>query len=254
MTRPAGVARRSDQHGASVGASRSGRSPSASRSEERVPAPKKPRSGARTLPIRSTSTRRSRRSIARSGSPSRKRASTRASSPTSCVELGYVSDERRPAGDRGGPHRRPPAGAAAARAGCDHRRPALARGRRALRPRPRRPLRLPGRHGGGEPDLGQHRAPLPARCRSASSTRRRCWSRWPTRPTCSRSTTSRSRPALDCRVAVAAEEDIEALIGRLNTLQSAVSEAITEGDEPEAEEGELAEVSRHAKSAPRTRR
>jgi type IV pilus assembly protein PilB len=47
--------------------------------------------------------------------------------------------------------------------------------------------------------------------------------------------------ALDCRVAVAAEEDIEALIGRLNTLQSAVSEAVTEG-EAEAEEGELAEV------------
>jgi type IV pilus assembly protein PilB len=47
--------------------------------------------------------------------------------------------------------------------------------------------------------------------------------------------------ALDCRVAVAADEDIEALIGRLNTLQSAVSEAVTEG-EAEAEEGELAEV------------
>jgi type IV pilus assembly protein PilB len=47
--------------------------------------------------------------------------------------------------------------------------------------------------------------------------------------------------ALDCRVAVAAEEDIEALIGRLNTLQSAVSEAVTEG-EAEAEDGELAEV------------
>ncbi|HEY8808682.1 MAG TPA: ATPase, T2SS/T4P/T4SS family [Solirubrobacterales bacterium] len=47
--------------------------------------------------------------------------------------------------------------------------------------------------------------------------------------------------ALDCRVAVAAEEDIESLIGRLNTLQSAVSEAVTEG-EAEAEEGELAEV------------
>jgi type IV pilus assembly protein PilB len=46
--------------------------------------------------------------------------------------------------------------------------------------------------------------------------------------------------ALDCRVAVAAEEDIEALIGRLNTLQSAVSEAVSEG---EAEEDELAEVS-----------
>ena len=45
--------------------------------------------------------------------------------------------------------------------------------------------------------------------------------------------------ALDCRVAVAADEDIEALIGRLNTLQSAVSEAVIEG---EAEE-DLAEVS-----------
>jgi type IV pilus assembly protein PilB len=43
---------------------------------------------------------------------------------------------------------------------------------------------------------------------------------------------------LDCRVAVAAEEDIEALIGRLNTLQSAVSEAVEE----DAGE-ELAEVS-----------
>jgi type IV pilus assembly protein PilB len=42
---------------------------------------------------------------------------------------------------------------------------------------------------------------------------------------------------LDCRVAVAADEDIEALVGRLNTLQSAVTEAAEE-DEPE----ELAEV------------
>ncbi len=46
--------------------------------------------------------------------------------------------------------------------------------------------------------------------------------------------------ALDCRVAVAAEEDIEALIGRLNTLQSAVSEAVSEGEA--AEEDELAAV------------
>ena len=46
---------------------------------------------------------------------------------------------------------------------------------------------------------------------------------------------------LDCRVAVAAGEDIEALIGRLNTLQSAVTEAVVEGEE-EAED-ELAEVS-----------
>jgi type IV pilus assembly protein PilB len=47
--------------------------------------------------------------------------------------------------------------------------------------------------------------------------------------------------ALDCRVAVAAEEDIESLIGRLNTLQSAVSEAIVEGQEEG--EDELTEVS-----------
>jgi type IV pilus assembly protein PilB len=46
--------------------------------------------------------------------------------------------------------------------------------------------------------------------------------------------------ALDCRVAVAAAEDIEALIGRLNTLQSAVSEAVSEGEE--SEEDELAAV------------
>jgi len=48
--------------------------------------------------------------------------------------------------------------------------------------------------------------------------------------------------ALDCRVAVAAEEDIESLIGRLNTLQSAVSEAVTEGEAAADEEAELAEV------------
>ena len=47
---------------------------------------------------------------------------------------------------------------------------------------------------------------------------------------------------LDCRVAVAAEEDIEALVGRLNTLQSAVSQAITE-DEEQEEGGGLADVS-----------
>jgi type IV pilus assembly protein PilB len=44
---------------------------------------------------------------------------------------------------------------------------------------------------------------------------------------------------LDCRIGVAALEDIEALIGRLNTLQSAVTEAVTQGEEDE----ELAEVS-----------
>src|SRR5262249_17761896 len=46
---------------------------------------------------------------------------------------------------------------------------------------------------------------------------------------------------LDCRAAVAPEEDIESLMGRLNTLQSAVSEAIVEGEEEQAEDGELLE-------------
>jgi type IV pilus assembly protein PilB len=57
--------------------------------------------------------------------------------------------------------------------------------------------------------------------------------------------------ALDCRAAVAAEEDIEALIGRLNTLQSAVSEAVSE-DEAAAEDepAEVAEMEVSAEDAP----
>jgi type IV pilus assembly protein PilB len=55
--------------------------------------------------------------------------------------------------------------------------------------------------------------------------------------------------ALDCRVAVAAEEDIEALIGRLNTLQSAVSEAVSEG-EGEEELAEVAAMEVSAEDAP----
>ncbi|HEY7257069.1 MAG TPA: ATPase, T2SS/T4P/T4SS family [Solirubrobacterales bacterium] len=46
---------------------------------------------------------------------------------------------------------------------------------------------------------------------------------------------------LDCRAAVAPEEDIEALMGRLNTLQSAVSEAIVEGEEQQDEDADLLE-------------
>jgi type IV pilus assembly protein PilB len=57
--------------------------------------------------------------------------------------------------------------------------------------------------------------------------------------------------ALDCRVAVAAEEDIEALIGRLNTLQSAVSEAVHEGEaEAENELAEVADMEVSAEDAP----
>ena len=57
---------------------------------------------------------------------------------------------------------------------------------------------------------------------------------------------------LDCQVAVAAEEDIEALIGRLNTLQSAVTEAVTEGEEPRPRTSSPRSAT--WKSAPRTRR
>ena len=56
---------------------------------------------------------------------------------------------------------------------------------------------------------------------------------------------------LTCRVAVASEEDIEALIGRLNTLQSAVSEAIEEEeDEAAPDEAELTELRESAEDAP----
>jgi type IV pilus assembly protein PilB len=57
---------------------------------------------------------------------------------------------------------------------------------------------------------------------------------------------------LTCRVAVASEEDIESLIGRLNTLQSAVSEAIEEEDEEEegVDEAELSELRESAEDAP----
>jgi type IV pilus assembly protein PilB len=53
---------------------------------------------------------------------------------------------------------------------------------------------------------------------------------------------------LDCRIAVAAEEDVESLLARLGTLQSAAADAIVEEQHgldaiEEAEEGDLAEVS-----------
>jgi type IV pilus assembly protein PilB len=56
---------------------------------------------------------------------------------------------------------------------------------------------------------------------------------------------------LDCRMAVAAEDDIEALVVRLNTLQSAVSEAVIEGEEEaEAELAEVADIEVSAEDAP----
>jgi type IV pilus assembly protein PilB len=55
---------------------------------------------------------------------------------------------------------------------------------------------------------------------------------------------------LDCRVAVAAAEDIEGLIGRLNTLQSAVSEAVTDDAETEEELAEVSDMEVSAEDAP----
>ena len=55
---------------------------------------------------------------------------------------------------------------------------------------------------------------------------------------------------LDCRVAVAAEEDIEALIGRLNTLQSAVTETVIKEEEEEEELAEVADMQVSAEDAP----
>ena len=60
---------------------------------------------------------------------------------------------------------------------------------------------------------------------------------------------------LDCQIAVAAEDDVEALLARLGTLQNAAAEAIIE--EHDAEDGEEAEPRRgqpRCRSAPRTRR
>ncbi|OLE38405.1 MAG: hypothetical protein AUG48_01890 [Actinobacteria bacterium 13_1_20CM_3_68_9] len=54
---------------------------------------------------------------------------------------------------------------------------------------------------------------------------------------------------LGCRVAVAAEDDIEALIGRMNTLESAVSEAVSEEEELQGE-AEITELRESADDAP----
>ena len=54
---------------------------------------------------------------------------------------------------------------------------------------------------------------------------------------------------LNCRVAVAAEIDIEGLIGRLNTLETSVAEAVEEDDE-EDEAGEVTDIRESADDAP----
>ena len=99
--------------------------------------------------------------------------------------------ERVAARDRGGALAGRPARACSPRGARDHGRAALARDRRALRARPHRPRRLQRRHGGGEPpERGAGQALLRGAgrlCRRADAAA----SRWPTRRTCSRSTTSR---------------------------------------------------------------
>ena len=57
---------------------------------------------------------------------------------------------------------------------------------------------------------------------------------------------------LNCRVAVAAEVDIEALIGRLSTLESSVAEAVAEDEEDEegASGAEVSELRESADDAP----
>jgi type IV pilus assembly protein PilB len=55
---------------------------------------------------------------------------------------------------------------------------------------------------------------------------------------------------LDCQIAVAAEDDVEALLGRLGTMQNAAAEAIIEDEQGQAEEQEsLAAVSELQASA-----
>src|SRR5262249_33895768 len=54
---------------------------------------------------------------------------------------------------------------------------------------------------------------------------------------------------LNCRVVVAPGEDLHALIGKLSTMQSAVAEAIAEGDDEEEAELEAAETTELRASA-----
>jgi type IV pilus assembly protein PilB len=55
---------------------------------------------------------------------------------------------------------------------------------------------------------------------------------------------------LDCRVAVAAPDDIEALVGRLNTLQSAVSDASIVDEDESDELADVSEMQVSAEDAP----
>ena len=103
-----------------------------------------------------------RRRNARSGSPAgglerrhvpqRSVAASAASSTTCSSTLGFATARARRRGRRDRARIGAPLGPRADRTGRHHRGPARPRDRRALRPRPPRPDRLPGRHGGSEPD------------------------------------------------------------------------------------------------------
>jgi type IV pilus assembly protein PilB len=54
----------------------------------------------------------------------------------------------------------------------------------------------------------------------------------------------------NCRIAVAADDDIDAMIGRLNTLQSAVSEAVDETEEEELDSAQVTDLRESADDAP----
>ncbi len=55
---------------------------------------------------------------------------------------------------------------------------------------------------------------------------------------------------LKCRVAVASSDDIDALVSRLNTLQSAMTEAVEESDEEEEPEADVTDLRATAEDAP----
>ncbi len=55
---------------------------------------------------------------------------------------------------------------------------------------------------------------------------------------------------LDCEVAVAAAEDVESLIGRLSTLQTAVTEAVTTEDDAPEPDPEISDLQASAEDAP----
>ena len=99
--------------------------------------------------------------------------------------------------------------AASCSRGHDHARTQLARAhRRAPRPRPPRPVAVPGRHGRRQPPRPPPPPSATRPSRSPTSTSARCSSRWPTRPTSSAIDDIAIMTGLEVRAAVASREDI----------------------------------------------